>query len=198
MPKPCFKLNTFSASEAEYVTGISKGMQRVWRQRGHLPAVEGHARFNIFDLAEMYALAAFTHLRLGPEFSQKFARQLGDSIAYRALQVIPSYQNWSDDLSDANIHNEICVAFGRLAHPEKFFVIWHDETAEFTDDLNATFDWKMDDTRKIALKQGAPALVLNVDQIGVQFAPWERSSSDPPMPAVAFRPFVRLLQEGEG
>jgi hypothetical protein len=46
----------FTPAEAERITGVSVTLQRDWRRREIMPKREGHARFDLRDLADMFAL----------------------------------------------------------------------------------------------------------------------------------------------
>jgi hypothetical protein len=49
-------LSVFTPSEAEQITGVALALQRDWRRRAILPKRDGHARFDLHDLADMLTL----------------------------------------------------------------------------------------------------------------------------------------------
>ena len=63
--QPNFTLTTFTPAEAEKISTISTAMQRDGRRRGFLPAFQGHARFDPFDVARMWAIKMLADRGIG-------------------------------------------------------------------------------------------------------------------------------------
>jgi hypothetical protein len=91
MSKP-FTLTTFTPGEAERITGLSTTMQRDWRRRNILPATSGHARFDVFSLAEMWVLKMFSDRGIGPEDIREIAPMCAAGIVWNALQWGGAYE----------------------------------------------------------------------------------------------------------
>jgi hypothetical protein len=137
MRKPT--LLTFPASAAERITGLSTETQRVWRRRGYLPAIKGHARFNVFDLAAIKFMAMLSEIGIGPERSAAIAALGGDALASHALFAADAYEGLSDEDISPDFHWKICAAFGKNPRRERYFVVWGDKSACFTSDLSRSF-----------------------------------------------------------
>lgn len=60
-------LERYTPAEAEMVTGVNVALQRDWRRRELLPAVDGHARYTGAELAEMVLMKDFADRKLGPK-----------------------------------------------------------------------------------------------------------------------------------
>jgi hypothetical protein len=109
-----FSLTQFTPAEAEAITGVSTTMQRDWRRRGFLSTVDGHARFDLFDLAEMKAMHMLAFRGVGPIQSQYVRLFLGLGIAWHILCEEDSYSGdhdltstWSYSTSNAMAPTQI-------------------------------------------------------------------------------------------
>lgn len=81
-----FTLKTFTPSEAARISGVNVGLQRDWRRRGILPALETpQAMFSPFEVARMMALGALASQGLSPLNFKGVSVKLGASIVYQAL-----------------------------------------------------------------------------------------------------------------
>lgn len=100
MSRAEYTMTTFTPAEAERVTGVSTALQRDWRRHGYLPAGEGHARFNGFDLAEMWALKLLSDRGIGPQQGCDVADWLSGGIMMHALQHRHAYEGDSAALQD--------------------------------------------------------------------------------------------------
>jgi hypothetical protein len=89
-----YRLNTFSASEAERVSGLSQNMQRDWRKRGFLPPVEGKARFDFFDIAVLKVMKLLADRGMGPKAGGSIAWPVAYGIASRALRFAESWEGF--------------------------------------------------------------------------------------------------------
>lgn len=87
-----FTLTTFTPGEAEKITGLSTGMQRDWRKRGLLPSNDGHARFDLFSLAEMLAFKLLSDRGVGPQTSREVMPWVTVGIAYQVLLWVDAYE----------------------------------------------------------------------------------------------------------
>lgn len=78
--------STFSASEAEAITGASSATQRDWRRHGFLaPLAAGRAAFEPLALAEMLAAKTLSVAGILPAVSWPLARSCGTVILARAV-----------------------------------------------------------------------------------------------------------------
>jgi hypothetical protein len=89
---PQYTLTTFTPGEAERITGLSTTMQRDWRRRDILPTTHGHARFDVFELAEMWVLKLLTDRGIGPQAAMDVAPQCAAGIVLNALQWVDAYE----------------------------------------------------------------------------------------------------------
>lgn len=96
-----YTLTTFTPGEAETITGLATGMQRDWRKRGFLPANAGHARFDIFSLAELLALKMLADRSVGPAASKDVMPWVTVGIAWHALLWIDAYEGDHERCNEA-------------------------------------------------------------------------------------------------
>jgi hypothetical protein len=97
---PIYSLTKFTPSEAERITGVAVDLQRVWRKRGFLPKVEGHARFDLISLAEMKALKAlfdfgrddFTRSRVAPVCARAISHEVLTGIYHKVFEG--NWEKW--------------------------------------------------------------------------------------------------------
>lgn len=85
-------LALFSPAEAEKVTGVGTALQRDWRRRGYLPAGDGHARFDIFDLSRMYVMKLLSDRGIGPALSHTAADWCAAVVTAGALSHIDAWE----------------------------------------------------------------------------------------------------------
>ncbi|RQW41376.1 helix-turn-helix domain-containing protein [Novosphingobium sp. LASN5T] len=87
-----FTLTAFTPAEATAITGVSQDLQRDWRRRGFLPRSEGHARFDLFGLAELLTMKLLSARDIGPKAAAEVADWCGNGIAYHALDAVDAYE----------------------------------------------------------------------------------------------------------
>lgn len=75
----------FTPSEAAAMSLLSTQQQRDWRARGFLRDHEGHARLDVFEIAEMMAMKAFADQGRGPSLTKAIAPQIAEVIVWTAL-----------------------------------------------------------------------------------------------------------------
>ncbi|QTI79020.1 hypothetical protein IAI58_15505 [Roseomonas marmotae] len=85
-------LTSFTPGEAERITGVSTAQQRDWRRRGFLPSNEGHARFDLFSMAEMWVLKLMADRGIGPQAVKEVAGTCATGIAWHALAWGDAYE----------------------------------------------------------------------------------------------------------
>ena len=87
-----FSLNRFGPTRAEEITNVARVTQRDWRREGHLPASEGMARYDLFDLCELWVLGACAEFGLGPKRAKAFSRSAAIHMAWHCLHLIEAYE----------------------------------------------------------------------------------------------------------
>lgn len=185
-------LALFKPAEAEAITGLSTVLQRDYRHRGFLPKFAGHARFDIFQLAEMYVLNLLSERGFWPDIFAPTAKVAADGVAFHALRFADCY-----DGDDANIeqfcaisnhpNRRVMEAFNRRQDVERFLIIWANGKAEFVDSLDRAFAEDPTSPGAASLNQEGPVTVCNLVHLGGKFA--ARAAS-------VGRPFVRLVRSG--
>ena len=89
---PIYKLNTFTPGDAEAISGINVDLQRLWRRRDLLPKTEGHARFNVVELAQMKVLKALADFGVALEVRSQVSK-----LSTRAIvEAVLSRHNLSE------------------------------------------------------------------------------------------------------
>jgi hypothetical protein len=84
-------LTTCTPGEAERIIDVSTAQQRDWRRRGFLPHRDGHARFDIFDLAEMWTIKLLADRGIGPQLAMDVAALCAVGMAWHALAYGDAY-----------------------------------------------------------------------------------------------------------
>lgn len=159
-----YTLTEFTPGEAEKITGVSTAMQRDWRRREFLPSNKGHARFDLFDLAEMMFLQAMSDRGIGPQRSKPLAAITGRGIAFGALMCQAAYEG---DLAPGSDMTRAIDAIGKTARDKdaarvisgRYLIVWadgketwHVNVQKAIDDLPEKQKWK---------KLTGPVLVLD-------------------------------------
>lgn len=67
-------------------------MQRDWRREGYLPSSEGMARYDLFDLCELWILKASADAGYGPKRAKAFSRSAALHMAWHCLRLIETYE----------------------------------------------------------------------------------------------------------
>jgi hypothetical protein len=133
-----YVLSTFTAGEAEAITGVTTQVQRDWRRRGYLPATDGHARHDVFALAELLALKALGDRGIGPQEAKKSAPLIAAGIAAHAIGDPRAIAGAPPDLTcdgAASVAARIFRdRFGRV-FPPPYFIIWADGHHDWVPDL---------------------------------------------------------------
>lgn len=83
LPDALIKQAVYTPADLERISGLRTDMQRVWRKRGQLPALEsGHARFSIQEVVEITLRYAMSKIGIPPS-----ELQLDLSEATRAAKL---------------------------------------------------------------------------------------------------------------
>ena len=166
-------LTLFRAGEAEAITGLSAAMQRDYRHRGFLPKFEGHARFNIFDMAEMFMLKRLSDAGLWPDVFAPIAKIAASGLAFYALKFRDAYGGAPDEIEQfctIGKRPELVVfdSVGLNPSVSKYLVIWAAPIIgaaehEFSNDLNASFSEDVKGSGRAFLQQDGPVTVFNLE-----------------------------------
>lgn len=164
-------LNLFRPGEAEAITGLSPAMQRDYRFRGFLRKFEGHARFNVFDLAEMYMLKRLSDSGFWPDVFAPVAKIAAHGLAFFLLESAGSYEGRDADIERfCAIHNcpavKVFETIGLEISASKYLIMWASRDSaiadhEFTDDIGASFSEDIKGGRAF-LQQDGPVTVYNL------------------------------------
>lgn len=89
-----YELINFTPGKVAEATGLSVVMQNDWRKRGLLPATEGHARFDIFDVADIRVRKLLAERGLGPKESSSFGSSAKAAVVKRVLKFNEAWENY--------------------------------------------------------------------------------------------------------
>lgn len=180
-------LNLFRAGEAEAITGLSAAMQRDYRHRGFLPKFEGHARFNIFDMAEMYMLKLLSDRGFWPDIWAPVAKIAARGIAFHVLRLADAYEGDAADIEQfCVISNRPEIKVMQAANMDtsikKYLIVWGINSLlgvlfaspvhsgpdiygeyEFTDDIGASFSEASKGGKAFLEQCDGPATVYNLE-----------------------------------
>ena len=125
-------LTTFTPREAEAITGVSTVRQRDYRRHGFMPSGDGHARFDAYALARLWAFTLLNAQGIGPKVASENADTIAAGIVYQALCS-------SDDADFARkVHREHS-GLGAALVP-RFFVLFPDGSEWFDQSLDDALD----------------------------------------------------------
>jgi hypothetical protein len=149
-------LNLYTPAEAGRISGLSPGMQRDWRRRGFLPAADGHARFNAFEVSDMRCLKLLSDGGLGPGRGVRSWKQaVAFCIVSRALVSPLAYSSIPKDLIvsrkiiiekyiseiDSKNDNSSLSSYSNMILDAPHFAVWWGELSGFAgnslDDINS-------------------------------------------------------------
>ncbi|MFT3724633.1 MAG: hypothetical protein QM773_13750 [Hyphomonadaceae bacterium] len=85
-------LASFSPAEVAEITGLSTLMQRDWRRRGYLRSTDGHARFDPFDVLEVWSMKELADRGVGPVHSKDVAEWVAIGAMYHATTFREAYE----------------------------------------------------------------------------------------------------------
>jgi hypothetical protein len=167
-----FEYRLFPPSAAERITGVSAALQRDWRRRRILPESQGHARFELSELAEMHFLWLMTQRGIGPldQTAGISVAAVAPAVGARiAIHVLRSPEAWSGDLTNAPGRNwgekaKLLTQQIYRSGQQRFFAWLADGTHEMNDNIRNVFD------NRTSLDPGVagPVIVLDLDSIAAQ------------------------------
>lgn len=107
IPFTHIQLNTWTPREAERITSVDRNTQRDWRRRGLFPNFKGHARFNPFQLAQIWIMRMLSERGVPLKEAQEVAHWCAVGVIHAALQWIDAYEGdhlrtyeWQPDVLD--------------------------------------------------------------------------------------------------
>lgn len=81
----------FAPGQVEKITGVSVDRQRDYRRHGFLPKVEGHARFDAYEMAALFFVNAMAARGIGPQVAFTYAHTCATAIVWHALGRTDAY-----------------------------------------------------------------------------------------------------------
>lgn len=176
--KPIFTLTHFTPAEAERITGVTTTLQRDWRRRAFIPVMDGHARFDLFQLAEMITLNALANRGIGPSLSKQVSEICAKAIVYSALAWSNAWDGDAhSDLAWRKIQPHIKKWDGKseylitqlwqslkipLAFPAPCFIWWADGTHCFS----YSYDFAISNMLSDDPRTAGPVIILNLNSLG--------------------------------
>ncbi|MEE9271713.1 MAG: hypothetical protein V3U57_00320 [Robiginitomaculum sp.] len=171
--------NTFTPSELAEITGLSTTMQRDWRRRGILATSDGHAKFDIYDLTEVYFMARMSESGIGPLKS-------GPHAFFAGLNMLSGVAKFvANEFGQPDIACKIFEAFvssitNRINSPpymenvaretpqafDGVFIVW----ANGQTGLYKSFDKESARLGENATELNGPVIVANMEALAAQFS----------------------------
>jgi hypothetical protein len=166
-------MTLFTPGEAARITGVSLDLQRDWRRRGYLPASEGHARFNLFDLGGMLVTQMLSERGVGPTHTREVAPLCAAAIAYFALTEPGAVEGLDDRSNLERIKRQVLRDHPsnvfRHSRPGRFFIWWPDGTEWWDESIDRAFARRMlqeSETGAAPQKPASPAIVIDLEELG--------------------------------
>jgi hypothetical protein len=178
--RPAESKVVFSANEAADITGHSTDSQRNNRRYGYLPKIEGHARYDLFDLFRLAFIADAAKFKIGPQQSHEAAEWVAHHALFFALHVRDAidadwqflkeasyWPGYREAFPDFDAEKELPgyaarqVFTGLFKRPmiqgTRYGVFWPGGSEYFCDSLDQAFDsLDVEDPRF-----GSPALIID-------------------------------------
>ena len=161
---------SFTPSEVETVTGLTTVMQRNWRRHGYLPSLEGHARFDVFEVARLMTMRLLSERGIGPKESSKVSEICAIGIVYSALLDSKAYGPEVIKSSLRAENSDLQTISRRIVRdytgigivPSQYFIWWADGAHHFDNSLDRAFPpFEFADSRI-----EGPVIVLDLKAMG--------------------------------
>jgi MerR HTH family regulatory protein len=157
--------STFTAGEAERITGVSTATQRDWRRRGYLPSGKnGWTQYETMELGSLASMGALQDRGIGPKVSRPIAR----SAALRIMSYALSRPGAIEDQTDGEYTrferkrgSQSVVNWTGGGHAQRYLVVWADGQMVFTSDIARAFGEAPENSKY----QGA-IIVLDLEALG--------------------------------
>lgn len=94
-------MTQFTPADAERIAGVGVALQRDWRRRGLLHKQDGHARFDLFDLATLTVMKLLSDRGIGPSETADVAYWAASGIAADILRDYDAYEGDHDRTCEA-------------------------------------------------------------------------------------------------
>lgn len=130
-------LSVFTPSEAEAITGVSVALQRDWRRREIIPKRDGHARFDLHDLADLITLKMCSDAGMSLEKAKEWIPFVPAAIIMHALYRPGAIEG--DDVEYISLNGKmfaINIATSRSnVIPDGDLIVWPDGHSEIVRDV---------------------------------------------------------------
>ena len=93
----------FTPRQVEQICGVTVAQQRNLRRHKYLPSVEGHARFDVYEMAHVYVLQLMSDRGIGPKDASEVAEICATGITHHALAYPEAYSGDHDRIIEAGI-----------------------------------------------------------------------------------------------
>ncbi|WP_036286405.1 MerR family transcriptional regulator [Methylosinus sp. PW1] len=158
--------SVFTPSEAEHITGVSVALQRDWRRREIMPKRDGHARFDLHDLADMLTLKMCSDAGMSLESAKSWVPFVPAAIIMHALSRPGAIEG--DDaeyfaMHGASYARSIALSRSRVIAGGDL-IIWADGTSEVVSSATDAIPSATPEKLYGAVK------VLVLEEIGHEFA----------------------------
>ena len=147
---------TFTAGEAEKITGLSPDTQRDWRRRGFLDAPEkGWSRYELRDLAELLVMSALQERGIGPSISKNIAGVVALRLSFFVVSWVEAIDDRTNGEMEKIIQQRRKLVGETRGHffitpstePRRFVIFWANGTTEFVEDIGKAFSELSSDPR---------------------------------------------------
>lgn len=158
--------SVFTPAEAERITGVSVALQRDWRRRNIIPRNDGHARFELFDLADILTLKLFSDAGLSLDRAKGWIPFVPATIIAFALYRPGAIEG--DDEEYLALNRETFAVNIAITHSKAMcsgdLVIWPDGKSECVPDTDKAIKNASHEKLYGAVR------ILRLDAIGQEFA----------------------------
>lgn len=173
------ELVKFTPKQVEEITGLSAIRQRDLRRHGYLPSNKGHARFDIFELSEMYVLQLMLERNIGPKRAKVISETCALGITWAVFNSDNAYGRDYDLISGAhgtsnNIAKELDTdkAFYFRSNifninsfkdtvPDEYFIWWANGEHSWYTLVDQAFEEVMEHDVKLA----GPIIILSLNSL---------------------------------
>lgn len=173
------ELVKFTPKQAEEITGLSTIRQRDLRRHGYLPTNQGHARFDLFELTEIYALQLMLERNIGPKKAKNISEVCALGITWAIFGSDNAYGKDYDLISGKHALNDMIAKeieddkpFYFRSHifrpsriknivPDEFFIWWANEEYSWYTSLDDAFEEVVEHDAK----RSGPIIILSLNSL---------------------------------
>ena len=173
------ELVKFTPKQVEEITGLSTIRQRDLRRHGYLPSNQGHARFDVVELTEIYVLQLMLERNIGPKKAKEISEICALGVTWAIFGSDNAYGKDYDLISGIHALNEMVAkeieddkpGFFR-SHifrpsrikklvPDEFFIWWANEQYSWYTSLERAFE----DVDEHDSKRTGPIIILSLSSL---------------------------------